>query len=259
MPVFSEKRVRKTWDFRGIFVRKTWDFHAKKTGKRRDELRLMLWYNGCTVRETIPGKQGGNMENILRNRRYITIPAELFGSGLSMTALCIYGFLSSRHSLSESKGWRDSTGRVYIIYPIAELAKDVGRTRYPVMDAMSELENRGLIEIKRRGVKSVSIIYVKCPDGSPVCGKNTTSQDLSCCENSTCDVGKIQPVMLGKSDTNNRYNNRKSNYIPSQYSSPSPIYSSPNTGGRGGGRGGRTDSGMFAPIPDYENCEWYGL
>ena len=188
--------------------------------------------------------------------RYITIPAALFGSGLSMTALCIYGFLLQRHSLSVRNNRRDEEGRVYIVYPIAELAKDVGRSRFTVMEAMTELEEKELIRIRRREIKSASTIYVQASE----CSENATSQERECGENPTSHVEKTQHPMLGKCNTNNRYNNRDSNNTVSQYSNTSSQYSSPRSAGRGGKYNRKdTDSGMFAPIPDYENCEWYGL
>ena len=196
------------------------------------------------------------MENYLKNHRYITIPAELFGTGLSMTALCIYGFLLQRYSLSCMNNRRDETGRVYIVYPIADLAKDVGRSRYTVMGAMDELEKMKLIQIRRREIKAVSTIYLNTPE----CGENSTLQRSSCRENSTSHVEKTQPPMLGKLNTNNRYNNRNNNNTPSQYSTAYTGYSTPSGRGRGGDRYRKgTDSGMFAPIPDYENCDYgYG-
>lgn len=196
------------------------------------------------------------MENKVNLPKYITIPMALFGTGLSMTALCIYGFLLSRHTLSCINGQKDGDGRVYVVYPIASLAADVGRTRFAVMDAMRELEEYELIVIRRRGVKSVSMIYVKVPE----CGENPTIPELSCGENTTSHVGKKQPVMLGKGNTNNIYNNRNNNNTSPDTGNRNSSYTSPNGWGRGQNQRRKdTGSSMFAPIPDYENCDYgYG-
>ena len=200
------------------------------------------------------------MENYLKNHRYITIPAELFGTGLSMTALCIYGFLLQRYSLSCMNNRRDETGRVYIVYPIADLAKDVGRKKDTVINAMHELENRKMIEVSRNRIRTASVIYINSPEGmeNPTLRVGKIPPDAG--ENPTHKVGKIPFEGSEKFDSNNRYNNRNNNNTPSQYSTAYTGYSTPSGRGRGGDRYRKgTDSGMFAPIPDYENCDYgYG-
>ena len=192
--------------------------------------------------------------------RYITIPAALFGSGLSMTALCIYGFLLQRHSLSVRNNRRDEEGRVYIVYPIAELAKDVGRRKDTIINAMHELEKRKMIDVRRNEIRTASVIFVNTPEGLENPTLKVEEIPPYPGENPTHKVEETPPIRSKKFDSNNRYNNRDSNNTVSQYSNTSSPYSSPRSAGRGRKYNRKdTDSGMFAPIPDYENCEWYGL
>ena len=190
------------------------------------------------------------MNNARTLPKYITIPMELFGTGLSMTALCIYGFLLSRHSLSVHNGQRDEHGRVYVVYPIASLAEDVGRKKDAVIGAVHELEKRKLIEVKRFEIRTASTIYVNVPEGL----ENPTHDR----EKPTLSVGKNPPLGSGKSDSKNIYNNRYNNNSSPNTVRTDSSYISPNGQGKNQKRKG-TGSSMFAPIPDYENCEWYGL
>lgn len=192
------------------------------------------------------------MNSTLRFPRYIPIPVSLMKMDLTDTALIVYGFLLSRYSLSHLNNFTDENGRVYILYTQEDLAKDIGKTSRTVMRAMKELEKHGLIRTKRKGHYAANMIYVTIPSDPD--DKTVTIPDD---RNVTRNPAQMSPETRQDCHTSISKSINKSN-IPSQYSSPSPTYSSPNNG-RGGGRGGRTDSGMFAPIPDYENCEWYGL
>ena len=57
----------------------------------------------------------------------------------------------------------DENGHVYIVYPVAELQEDMKLSRRKAIDCLSELEQLGLIEKKKRGGGLPSIIYLKDP------------------------------------------------------------------------------------------------
>ena len=187
------------------------------------------------------------LNNYLKLPPYITIPVCALDLGLSMTTLIIYGFLIRRFNLSTVNRQVDEYGRVYIVYPIEHLAADAKRKRHTVINSMHELEEKKLVEIHRRGAHAANIIYVKFPES------DSRETSTSCAETSTSYVEESAPDTLKKSDPNNRYNNRNNN-IP--YTPPPAPQSYSGTGScvpQKGRRKNTSGSGMFAPIPDYEN------
>ena len=66
-----------------------------------------------------------------------------------MTAKLIYSILLDRTSLSKKNGWIDDKGRVYIVFPIANIAQTIHKGMTVVKEALRELEEAGLIERKR--------------------------------------------------------------------------------------------------------------
>ena len=80
---------------------------------------------------------------------------------LSMAAKMLYGVLLDRMNLSMKNGWFDEENRVYIIYQISEIQDDLGFSKKKAMELLSELENFGLLQKKRRGRGLPNILYVK--------------------------------------------------------------------------------------------------
>ena len=80
---------------------------------------------------------------------------------LSLASKVLYGVLLDRMSLSMKNNWFDDEDRVYIIYQIGEIQEDLGLTKRKAMDLLSELEDFGLLEKKRRGHGLPNILYVK--------------------------------------------------------------------------------------------------
>ena len=72
-------------------------------------------------------------------------------AALSMQAKVLYGVLLDRMSLSRKNSWFDEKNRVFIIYQIGEIQEDLGFSKKKSMELLSELENFGLLEKKRRG------------------------------------------------------------------------------------------------------------
>ena len=80
---------------------------------------------------------------------------------LSLASKVLYGVLLDRMSLSMKNNWFDEENRVYIIYQIGEIQEDLGLTKRKAMDLLSELEDFGLLEKKRRGHGLPNILYLK--------------------------------------------------------------------------------------------------
>ncbi len=88
---------------------------------------------------------------------------EHFGS-LSNDARILYGFLLERMSLSRKNHWIDAHNRVYIIFPIDEIAEIMGVCHEKALNILKELDEQngiGLVKKKRRGLGLPSILYVK--------------------------------------------------------------------------------------------------
>ena len=164
---------------------------------------------------------------------------------LSMAAKVLYGVLLDRMSLSMKNGWLDEESRVYIIYQIGEIQEDLGFTKKKAMDLLSELEEFGLLEKKRRGHGLPNILYVKSfmvdketrgsetgtseadqeedrsPENSTSRTVETESFDSRSAENGTQEVPKTAPLEVPKSaplrnktNINNTYrSNTESNLI----------------------------------------------
>ena len=112
-----------------------------------------------------------------RLTNYSVIPNDLFGLGISSTALILYAKLLNRSNLSISTGQVDNDGKVYIFYKIEDLAKELGRGLSAIKLNINELVTAGLIEKRRANKGRANIIYVKVPESSVV-GKKVTDEGV---------------------------------------------------------------------------------
>ena len=67
-------------------------------------------------------------------------------------------------SLSRKNNWIDAHNRVYIIFPIDEIAEIMGVCHEKALNLLKELDDQsgiGLVRKKRRGLGLPSILYVK--------------------------------------------------------------------------------------------------
>lgn len=90
----------------------------------------------------------------------ILVVNEMF-SHISYGAKILYGLLLDRMGLSLSNHWHDEFGRAYIIYSIVEIMEDMNCSKATAVKMMTELEDAGLLEKKRRGLGLTNIIYLK--------------------------------------------------------------------------------------------------
>ena len=93
----------------------------------------------------------------------VLFTAECFRS-LSCEAKVLYGLLLDRMGLSINNRWFDEEDRVYIIFPVEELAELLNCGTQKVVRLLKELDVKsgiGLIEKKRLGLGKPNVIYVK--------------------------------------------------------------------------------------------------
>ena len=99
---------------------------------------------------------------------YLPYPRFLLETDLSHTARELYALLLDRSTLSQKNGWQDSGwqdsgGRIYIVYPIAEMAEVMKKGSTTIKGALNELDAAGLLERRRTGFSAANRLYVKVP------------------------------------------------------------------------------------------------
>ncbi len=116
---------------------------------------------------------------------FVPFPESLLKTELTMAECLVYMLLLRRsfRSARDDK-WIDGEGRVFLYYPIRELAAALGRSETGVKKALQGLESRDLIRRKRQGRGRPNRIYVKLPselevweemtDTTGVPGRDTT-------------------------------------------------------------------------------------
>ena len=131
---------------------------------------------------------------------------EEFFQELSIDAKLLYGLLLDRVSLSSNSGWFDEEGRVYVIYTIKSIMRDLHCGNKKAGRLMAELEKFGLIERKSRGLGRPWTIYVKNFSGPMLNGH------LQACQNNTSgDVITTFQDMSEQHTNNTNINNTKNN------------------------------------------------
>lgn len=132
---------------------------------------------------------------------------------LSTDAKLLYGLLLDRVSLSSSSGWLDECGRVYIIYTIKSIQRDMCCGVKKAVKLLKELEQFGLIEKVIQGQGKPALIYVKNFTGalSKEQRKDCQKDNSGIFQRTTLEVSKLQP------------NNTEINYT--EYSNTNPILS----------------------------------
>ena len=77
---------------------------------------------------------------------YLPYPRFLLKMEISQTAKLLYALLLDRSTLSQKNKWQDGEGRIYIIYPIAEIAEILDKGSTTIKGALNELDMAGLLE-----------------------------------------------------------------------------------------------------------------
>jgi DNA-binding transcriptional ArsR family regulator len=104
-----------------------------------------------------------------RMQPYLMFPRFLMELEIPDTAKLLYILLLDRARVSQrTPGWADEHGRIFVLYPINELASALHRGESAVKAALSALEDAKLISRQRQGIGKPSRIYVRLPDdGKP--------------------------------------------------------------------------------------------
>ena len=147
---------------------------------------------------------------------HLTLPESLLNTDLSATELKAYMLLLRRSFLSaRSPKWTDGDGRIFLYYPIRELAGTLGRSETCVKKALNRLEELELIQRRYQGRGKANRIYVKFPsdveavdtmgaceeDTKGTCGADTMPD----CERDT----KVPPSNLYGAKRNDLYEGSK--------------------------------------------------
>ena len=91
-------------------------------------------------------------------------PKFLLKLNISETAKLVYMLLLDRARLSmKNRDWQDESGRVFVLYTIPNLAKDIGKGETTVKKALNQLAQQGLILKQSLGPGQPNKIYVKIP------------------------------------------------------------------------------------------------
>jgi hypothetical protein len=135
--------------------------------------------------------------------QYYQFPEFLLKAPVSQTAKILYMVLYDRARLSQKNNWTDDIGRIYLIFPIIELAAKTGRSVSAVKAGLNELLAADLLEKARCGFGSPNRLYVKIPS------ENGPSVGLNSCYHTD---GKPSTKQVKK--TNKQNQNAWSSYRP---------------------------------------------
>ena len=93
---------------------------------------------------------------------YMAYPRFLLDVDISETAKLVYMLMLDRARMSmKNKDWQDEMGRVFVLYTIPNLAKDIGKGETTVKKALNRLVKQGLILKQSLGPGQPNKIYVK--------------------------------------------------------------------------------------------------
>ena len=93
---------------------------------------------------------------------YMAYPRFLLDVDISETAKLVYMLLLDRARMSmKNKDWQDEMGRVFVLYTIPNLAKDIGKGETTAKKALNQLVKQGLILKQSLGPGQPNKIYVK--------------------------------------------------------------------------------------------------
>ena len=93
--------------------------------------------------------------------QYLPYARFLLDTDLSYTAKLLYTLLLDRATLSQKNHWVDAQGRIYVVYPLSSLAKDLGCSISSITRSFTELENAQLVERVRNGFSKPRRILLK--------------------------------------------------------------------------------------------------
>lgn len=131
----------------------------------------------------------------------------LLDTDLSHTAKLLYTLLLDRATLSQKHNWVDEQGRIYVVYPLSNLAEDLGCSLSSVTRSFTELEKAGLAERVHSGFSKPSRILLKVPH-------TVQNSAITVCTNAQSDCAEMTNMIAQKCTPNQRNkNNLKENHL----------------------------------------------
>ena len=96
--------------------------------------------------------------------KYMAYPRFLLKVDICETAKLVYMLLLDRARMSmKNDTWQDEHGRVFVLYTIPDLARDIGKGETTVKKALNQLVRQDLIWKQSQGAGRPNKIYVKIP------------------------------------------------------------------------------------------------
>ena len=139
--------------------------------------------------------------------QYLPYARFLLDADLGHTAKLLYTLLLDRATLSQKNNWVDDRGRIYVIYPLSNLAKDLGCCVSSVTRSFAELEKAELAERVRSGFSKPSHILLKVPHTVQNCA-------VTVCTSAQSDCAEMTGMIMQKCTPNQRNkNNLKDNHL----------------------------------------------
>ena len=139
--------------------------------------------------------------------QYLPYARFLLDTNLSHTAKLLYTLLLDRATLSQKNNWIDAQDRIFVVYPLSSLAKDLGYSISSITRAFAELENAQLVERVRNGFSKPSRILLKVPHTTQNCA-------VTVCKNAEDDCAEMSNMITRKCTPNQRNkNNLKDNHL----------------------------------------------
>ena len=139
--------------------------------------------------------------------QYLPYARFLLDTNLSHTAKLLYTLLLDRATLSQKNNWIDAQDRIFVVYPLSSLAKDLGYSISSITRAFAELENAQLVERVRNGFSKPSRILLKVPHTTQNCA-------VTVCKNAEDDCAEMSNMITQKCTPNQRNkNNLKDNHL----------------------------------------------
>ena len=139
--------------------------------------------------------------------QYLPYPRFLLDTDLSHTAKLLYTLLLDRATLSKKNSWIDAQRRIYVVYPLSSLAKDLRCSISSITRSFTELENAQLVERIRSEFSKPSRILLKVPYTTQNCAVTVSKNaEHDCAEASSMIAQKCTPNQRNK-------NNLKDNHL----------------------------------------------
>lgn len=129
--------------------------------------------------------------------QYLPYARFLLDTDLSHTAKLLYTLLLDRATLSQKNNWMDAQGRIYVVYPLSKLSKDLRYSLSSITRAFAKLENAQLVERIRSEFSKPSRILLKVPHTTQNCA-------VTVCKNAEHDCAKTSSMIAQKCTPNQR-------------------------------------------------------